>query len=117
MSNSTQKNRVNWSVRQGAGLIRLLRIRDRDLPFDLTGQTIKCAITDRRGNVVLELTEGAGDLVTDLTKGEIQLKLSATATDALPATTYNIQLDIAAEANYPITYLEGDLSIYQGAIL
>ncbi|WP_085908463.1 hypothetical protein [Kiloniella majae] len=117
MSKSTPKNRVNWSVRQGASLIRLLRVRDRDQPFDLTGQTIKCAITDRRGSVVSQLTPESGGLVVDLPKGEIQLKLSSVVTDGLSPTSYNIQLDIAAEANFPVTFLEGDLSVYQGAVL
>ncbi len=104
-------NRVDWKVRSGAALIKTLRVKQNGLPVNLTGQTIKCIITDFDGNELKDITSALE--VTRLT-GEIIVKISSIITQGLSTTSHLFYLDIAENPEYPINFVTGDLTVFKG---
>ncbi|MEH6630150.1 MAG: hypothetical protein V7776_04965 [Halopseudomonas aestusnigri] len=105
-------NRVDWKVRSGAALIKTLRVKQNGLPVNLTGQTIKCIITDFNGNELKDLTPA---LEITRVSGEIIVKISSVITLGLPVTSHLFYLDIADDPEYFVNFVTGDLTVFKGA--
>jgi hypothetical protein len=83
------------------------------VPYDLTGWSAALQIRQHRpgGEVLIELTDGHGITFTDAEEGQLQVRLTAAQTAALPAGSHSYDLIGTSTAHVVHRILQGRLKI------